>query len=276
MLFLKQILPSALLALGVAVAIAGAALFCRGERVRAAVTCFALGVGYAAGHFLIAGLTRLPPTDTTNWLPYLGVAAAIIGAAGVVIRRPSVRWLLLGLVSASGLRLLLGPIFRNTWTAGTAWLFLACLAAATVLLGVTLQALRRSASYKFDAPLCLLIISVGSFGALILSGSLLLAQFVLVLTGAIAGVSIIQLRGNVGDCSAVVALLLVALLASGYFFADLKAPAAALLAGAPLVALLPNRIGRSSVRFGVRLVLVSVPVIAALILAFRSSPSLDY
>jgi hypothetical protein len=240
------------------------------------LVCAALGFGYAAGHFLITGLTKLPPTDTTNWLPYLGLAAATAGVAGLFVRPPVVRWLLLGVISIGGLRLLLAPVFRNTWTVGIGWLWVGSLAAATVLLGVTLSVLNRSASYKFEASLCLLIVSAGSAGALILSGSLLLGQFALVLTGAIAGASIVQLRGVVGDCGAVVALLLVALLASGYFFADLKAPAAALLAAAPLFALLANRVSRSSLRFAVRLFLVSAPVLVALLLAFRSSPPLDY
>ncbi len=276
MFLLQQVLPSALLALAVAAAIAGLALFCRGERARAALHSFALAFGYAGGHFLIAGLTKLPPADTTNWLPYLGLAAAIAGSAGLFVRPLAVRWLLLGVISIGALRLLLAPVFHNTWTVGIGWLWVGSLAAATVLLGIALSALHRSTSYKFEASLCLLIVSTGSAGALILSGSLLLGQFALVLSGAIAGASILQLRGAVEDCGAVVALLLVALLACGYFFADLKAPAAVLLAAAPIFALLPARISRPSVRFVVRLLLVSAPVVAALILAFRSSPPLDY
>jgi hypothetical protein len=275
MFLLKQVLPSPLLALVVGAVIAGLALFCS-ERARAALVCFALGLGYAAGHCLITGVPKLPPPDTTNWLPYLALIASVTGVASVLIRRQAVRWFLFGLIAAAGLRLLLGPMFRQDSSAGVGWLWVVGLAALTVLLGITVSVLSRSASNKIEAPLCLLIVSAGSAAALILSGSLLLGQFALVLTGAIAGASIAQRRGPAADDSAVVALLLVALLASGYFFADLKAPAAVLLATAPFFALLPNRIARSSVRWVVRLILVSAPVLAALIMAFRTSPPLDY
>src|SRR6187549_3302619 len=112
MFLLKQVLPPALLGLAVAAAIAGVALRCRSERARATLICFALAFGYAAGHFLMTGLTKLPPTDTTNWLPYLGLAAAITGVASLFVRPPAVRWVVFGLVSAGALRLLLTPIFR--------------------------------------------------------------------------------------------------------------------------------------------------------------------
>jgi hypothetical protein len=276
MFLLKQVLPSPLLALVVGAVIAGLGLFWRSERGRAAFVCLAAGLGYAAGHFLVAGVSKLPPADTTNWLPYLGLVMAVTGAGALPIRRQALRWLLIGLIAGGGLRLLLGPIFRQDSSAGASWLWVVGLSAATVVLSITLNLLSRSPSNKLEAPLCLLIVSAGSAGALILSGSLLLGQFALVLTGSIAGASIAQLRGRAADYSAVVALLLVALLASGYFFADLKAPAAGLLVTAPLFALAPNRIGRSSVRFAVRLLLVTAPVLAAVILAFRSSPPLDY
>jgi hypothetical protein len=273
MFLLKQVLPSPLLAFAVAAASAGIALLWRGERTRSAFVCLALALGYTAGHFLIAGVAKLPPADTTNWLPYLGLLAA---AGGLLTRWQTVRWLLLGLIAGGGLRLLLAPIFRQDSSAGLGWLWVVGLAGLTVLLSMTLSVLSRSASNKLEIPLCLLMVSAGSAAALILSGSLLLGQFALVLTGAIAGASIAQRRGGATDDSAVVALLLVALLASGYFFADLKAPAAAFLVTAPLFALAPIRVARSSVRFALRLLLVGAPVLAALILAFRSSPPLDY
>jgi hypothetical protein len=275
MFLLQQVLPSSLLALAVAAAIAGLAIFCRNERVRAAMVFFGLALGYAAGHLLITGLPKLPPADTTNWLPYLGLAAGIAGVAGLFVRSP-MRWLLFGVISAGGLWLLLAPMFRDSWTGATGWLWVGCLAAGTVLVGFAINILNRSGSFKFEAPLCLLIVSAGSAGALILSGSLLLGQFALVLTGAIAGTSIVRLRHPVDPGSEIVSLLLVALLTSGYFFADLKAPAAVLLAAAPLFALMSNRISSGPIRAAVRLLLVSAPVIAALILAFRSSPPLDY
>jgi len=69
---------------------------------------------------------------------------------------------------------------------------------------------------------------------------------------------------------------LAALLASGYFFAELPPLSAALLAFGPTLALTTHRMSLSITTFALRLGLVSVPVAVALILAFRSSPPLDY
>jgi hypothetical protein len=66
------------------------------------------------------------------------------------------------------------------------------------------------------------------------------------------------------------------LLASGYFFADLPGLSAALLAGAPVFGLIPT--GRLSglPRAALRIILVALPVAAAIIFAFRASPPLYY
>jgi hypothetical protein len=73
----------------------------------------------------------------------------------------------------------------------------------------------------------------------------------------------------------VFSLLLGALLVSGYFFAELPAASAVLLAFAPVLALIPIRTPALPA-FGVRATLVSVPILVALVLAFRSSPPLSY
>jgi len=74
----------------------------------------------------------------------------------------------------------------------------------------------------------------------------------------------------------VFALLSGALLVSGYFFANLPGPSAVLLATAPALALIPT--GRLSGLPGaaLRIILVSLPVAAAVIFAFRASPPLYY
>lgn len=73
-----------------------------------------------------------------------------------------------------------------------------------------------------------------------------------------------------------VSVLLGLLLVSGYFFAELPGPSAILLAGAPILALIPT--GRLSAwpSAALRIVLVSLPVVAGVILALRASPPLDY
>jgi hypothetical protein len=74
----------------------------------------------------------------------------------------------------------------------------------------------------------------------------------------------------------VFAVFLGVLLVSGYFFADLPGLSAVLLAGAPVLALIPTgRLsGLASAAF--RIILVSLSVAAAVICAFRASPPLYY
>lgn len=278
MFLLKQFLPAAILAMVVAAALSGVALLCRRERVQGVLVSFALALGYAAGHFLITGVAKIPPADTTNWLPYFALAAAIAAAAGQMVDRQLTRLVVFGLVSVGALRLLLAPIFRNTWSTGEGWLWVICLAFAIVLVAVILDALKRSAALPIELPLSLLIVSAGTAGALTLSGSLLLGQFAAVLAASVFGSLVTTVRGVVGHDGfiAVSSLLLVALLLCGYFFAELPAICVVLLATAPALAVIPSRMSPSYKRAVVRLALVSAPVAAALILAFRSSPPLDY
>src|SRR5207237_3427349 len=105
------------------------------------------------------------------------------------------------------------------------------------------------------------------------SWSMLLGQFAAVLGAAVFGCLVLITR-RVAFARGIVpvfSLLLVTLLLSGYFFAELPAASAALIAFAPVLALIPTRM--STLRgFGVRAALVSVPILAALVVAFRSSP----
>src|SRR5688572_24811116 len=79
MFLLQQILPAVLLAMAVAACLQGFALWRGTPRTQRALTPVALGLGYLSGHFLITGWISFPPTDTTNWLPYFGLAAAGLG-----------------------------------------------------------------------------------------------------------------------------------------------------------------------------------------------------
>ena len=116
----------------------------------------------------------------------------------------------------------------------------------------------------------------GTFGALALSGSLLLGQFAAILAGTVFGGALFfaKRKGNRGLVP-VFALLLGTLLLSGYFFAELPIASAVLIAFAPVLALIPT--GKLAwAAFPVRIALVSVPILLALLLAFQASPPLDY
>jgi hypothetical protein len=74
----------------------------------------------------------------------------------------------------------------------------------------------------------------------------------------------------------VFALFLGLLLVSGYFFAELPATSALLLAAAPVLGLIPTgRLSRLSAA-AIRVILVSLPVVAGVIVALLASPPLDY
>ena len=294
MFLLKQISPAVLLAMMVAAGICGFALLLGRERARAALSPLAVGIAYLAGHCFIAGWAKFPPADTTNWLPYFALAAAVLGALCALVPegrasarpggegvRPSkisyLRVVLFALVSAGALRLLLKPKFQYGWSLGQAWAWVAGLVIATVLLATILDALARRSETTVELPIFLAVVCAGTFGALMLSGSMLLGQFAAVLAGAILG-SLVFAARKVALGPGIVpvfSLLLAALLISGYFFADLPATSAVLLAIAPVFALSP--IGRVSklLALGIRTALVSIPVIIALVMAFHASPPLD-
>ncbi len=278
MFLLQQILPAAVIAMMVAAGFCGFALFWGKERARGALGPLAVGVAYFVGHLFVAGWVLFPPTDSTNWLPYFAIVAAILGAfCGMLAIKAWARVLIFALVSVGALRLLLKPKFQYGWSFSEGWIWVACLGSAMVLLAIILDALVRRSATAVETPAFLLIVSAGTCGGLMLSGSMLLGQFAAVLTAAVLGTLVFTIRRvNLGrGIVPVFSLLLVALLLSGYFFAELPATSAALLAFAPVLALIPIRT-LTLPAFPVRAALVSAPILVALVLAFRSSPPLSY
>lgn len=292
MFLLKQILPAAIISMMVAAGVCGFALSWGKERVRDALGPLAIGLAYLSGHFVITGWVPFPPADTTNWLPYFALAAAAVGAFsspgslfpeerrasdGALTLPTWPRVLILSVVSAGALTLLLKPKFVYGWSLTDGCIWVGCLAGAIVLLALVLDALVRRSPTAIEMPAFLLIICAGTFGALMLSGSMLLGQFALVLGAAVLGSLVLTVR----KCALgpgmvpVFTLLLVTLLLSGYCFAELPATSAALIAFAPVLALIPMRM-LTLPAFPVRAALVSLPILVALVLAFRSSPPLSY
>ena len=271
MFLLKQLAPAALVAGAVAAAVSALALVSRKVGVQQAIAGFALALGYFAGHWFVTGWPGFPPTDTTNWLPYFALAEAVVGLVLLLVRRRPVRLLIVGVVATAAMRLLVQPKFRYVWSSTRGWIIVVCLSLAVMLVAFAVGGLMRRSSLRFEPPLLLLIVCGGTSAALLLSGSILLGQFAVVLAAAVAGAFVVAIRETItGEALALVfSLVLVALLVSGYFFAELPAASAILLAAAPCLALIP-------MKFVVRVALVSLPVAIALFLAFRASPPLDY
>ncbi len=278
MLLLKQILPAVAVAMMVAAGFCSLALLLAKESARG-LGPVAVGLAYCAGHFVVTGWVTFPPTDTTNWLPYFALGAAALGATWEWARwNSSIRVLLFALVTAGALRLLLKPKFQYGWSLGQGWLWLAGLALVVVFLAVVVDLLAQRTARPIALPAYLLIVCAGTVGALMLSGSMLLGQLATALAAAVCGTLVLTVRG-IGlsrSIAPVFSLLLGGLLISGYFFAALPATSAAFLIVAPVLALVPVGKAATFWSFLARAGLVSLPVAAAVVLAFRASPPLDY
>jgi hypothetical protein len=293
MSLLEQILPSAIVAMMVAAGVCGVALYWGKERSRSALAPLALGLAYLSGHLVVAGRVTFPPADTTNWLPYFALAVGVLGAfapEGRASARPGRKesrpfergaWAYLfifALAAGGALKLLLKPKFQYGWSVGQGWMWVACLGSAMVLLAIILDTLGRRTATATEMPAFLLLTCAGTFGALLLSGSVLLGQFAAVLGAAVFGSLVFTARKVAlgRGIAPVFSLLLGTLLVSGGFFADLPLASAMLLAFAPAIALTPIGTPDKLLAFGIRSALVSIPILVALVLAFRSSPPLSY
>lgn len=277
MFLLKQIVLAAFPAMAMAAALSALLLFRRLNRAQDVLEPLAVGMGYLAGHLVVVGGITFPPRETTNWLPYFALATALWSAfAFKVIRMNWLKWVILSALFAAALRLLLTSKFQHGWSVGAGYFWLILLTGGILLVMLILTRLTQRSELGIEVPLYLLMICAGAFGALSLSGSLLLSQLAVVLGAALFGCLIItwQIRKTEAVLP-VCSLLLGALLLSGYFYADLPAASALLIALAPSFALLP--ISRSPMfRFTVRSSLVAIPILIGLLLAFHFSPPLDY
>jgi len=279
---LEKILPAVVVALLVATGICALALGWRSRGARAVVAPCASGLGYICGHLMATGWTGFPPVDTINWLPYFALVAMLLGILHEALPLSPRLWLRLlvfALFSAGVMCLLLKPRLQSDWTFSQGLVWVVCLAVGMVALGVVCDALcRQSPAKPIATPLFLLIPSGGAVIALVLSGSLLLGQLAAVLAAAVFGSFILGLRQIAlgKGVAPVFATLFSTLIVSGYYFAELPASSALLLAVAPALALV--RTGKLTVlrAIVVRAALVAALVVIALITAFLASPPLEY
>jgi hypothetical protein len=239
----------------------------------------AVGVGYAVGHVVTAGWPALPPIEATQWLPYFGIGVAVLAIIDTLLRPPgSVRAVLWFLCSAGILLLLLNSKFQYGWSLFVGVLWIAGLATALlVLTGFLDRTAQRDASISL--PLILAIVAGGTGLALMLSGSMLLGQLAFVLAGAFGAVVIVGMllpnAINGRGIAPVSATLLCGLWLSGYFFSELPPVSALLLLVSPIPALmlvLFDESGNPRRGLVLRTILVTVPVVLAVFLAFAASP----
>jgi hypothetical protein len=238
----------------------------------------AVGAGYAANHLVGIGWPGFPPLDATLWLFHFALAAMVIGVLDVLVRAPV--WLRIGVWLAIGgglLALLLKPKFQYGWTPREGAVWLSGASVTLVALSCCLQRLAAAGSRSVLMPLVVLMVAAGSTVALILTGSLLLGQLAMGLAAAIgAGVLVGWLIPNDAfrrGVAPVAALLLSGLWLSGYFYSELPASSALMLAAAPGLALVcPSRDVTERKILLLRAGLVVLPVVAAVVMAMRTSP----
>jgi hypothetical protein len=282
MQLLKQMLPPAALA----AAVAAALLFILAFRWRSASRCtgaIAIGAGYVAGHVLAAGWSLFPPRNATHWLFWFAVIGVVAAVADALIRpKGTVRLLTWAIICTMACRLILQPKFSYAWSAAEGWLRVFAIAIGVVVLTCCLDLVERR---PFGAATLFSVTTIlcgAAFIALILSGSLLLGQLACILSAIAATCFLLIIAVTApfhpGGAAAPLSLVCAGLWLSGFFYAELPAASALLLALAPAIALLP--VGKESYSqsrvLAYRIAFVAVPVVLAVVLAYHASPPLDY
>jgi hypothetical protein len=280
MQLLKQMLPSAALA-AVVTAVLLFTLRANGK-ARVAAGAFAVGAGSIAGHVLAAGWPSFPPRAATHWLFWfvvMGVIAAVVDA--LVRSKRTVRFVIWAIVGTTACRLILEPKFKYAWSALEGWLWVFVIALGIVALICCLNLVERGPVGPATLFSVTTILSAGTCVALMLSGSLLLGELagVLAAVAATSFLLIIAMPAAFHPRGAAIPLSLMhaGLWLSGFFYAELPAASAVLLAVAPGLALLPVG-GKSQSRWlelACRAGFVAIPVVGAVALAFHASPPLE-
>jgi hypothetical protein len=281
MQLLKQLLPSA--AMGAAVA--AALLFVLARWWRRSSRCagaIAIGAGYIAGHGLVTDWSPFPPRSATHWLFWFAVIGVIAAAVDALVwPKGVIRLVTWAILSTIACRLILQPKFSYAWSAAEGWLWVFALALGVLALTFCFDVIERRPFGPATLFSVTTVVGAGTCLALMLSGSLLLGELASVLTAIAATcfLLIIAVTRHFPRSGAAIPLSLVCagLWLSGFFYAELPAASALLLALAPVGALLP--LGKEISPWRVvpfRIALVAVPVALAVVLAFHASPPIEY
>jgi hypothetical protein len=282
MQLLKQMLPSAVLA----AAVVAAFLFVFARWWKSAGRCagaIAIGAGYVAGHVLAAGWSPFPPRTATQWLFWFAVIGVIAAAADALVRpKRTVRLVIWAIICTIACRLILQPKFSYAWGAAEGWLWVFVIALGVVVLACCLDLVERRPFGTATLFSVTTVLCGSTCIALMLSGSLLLGQLACILT-AIAAVCFLLIIAvpapfHPSGAAAPLSLLCAGLWLSGFFYAELPAASALLLALTPVMVLLPvgKKSHSQSRALAYRLAFVAVPVAIAVVLALHASPPLDY
>lgn len=236
---------------------------------RLRLAAFAVGIGYIVGYLGIEGRLPLSPREGLHWLFYLAIAAMVVKAIQLrPAQFPSVHIAFAVAIP----RIILGAKFNHAWGTFEELVWWVCLTLAifffftVVEKGVAILPTGASQTFVFFG------IAAGSAFILALSGSLRLAQHAGVLAAILAAVCTVMLIlprvfANAASLSELflpaassgVAFLLVGLWLNGYFYAEVPAVSAILLAVSPAMVWVGRR---KSVL--VQIGLIAVPVVIAM------------
>ena len=197
----------------------------------------ALSAGYIVGYIGLEGLPPFPPREGVHWLCYLAIIGLISGAFWHFSRRGR----LIGQIGLSIVipRLLLNSAFKYTWGPLEGIIWWACLAVAIFIFWHIIQQSFTILPAGGSSPFVYFGLSGGTALTLALSGSLRLGQHAGILVAVFAASWIITLVGQRSDdkwqvfplgASPVVALVLAGIWMNGYFFEEVPAVSAILLA----------------------------------------------
>lgn len=246
---------------------------CVGTKSRARLAAFAVASGYIVGYLGIEGRLPLPPREGTHWLFYLAIAAFVI--EGVLFLPARIR-LFVHLAFAVVIpRLILNAKFKYTWDTLEELIWWACIALAIFLFFTSVDKGKHLLPTGAAQPFVFFGLAGGSALILALSGSMRLAQHAGVLVAMLAAVwiAMLLLPRFFGTTAAspdafilAVAYLLVGLWLNGYFYAEVPAASAVLLAVSPAMAWIGR--GKSAT---IQIACIALPVIVAIGIAVALS-----
>lgn len=203
----------------------------------------ALSAGYIVGYTGLEGLPPFPPREGVHWLCYLALTGLIVGCfwhfslSGRLIAQ-----IVLSVIIP---RLLLNSAFKYTLGQFEGIIWWVCLAAAIFIFWHTVQQSFTILPSGGSSPFVYFGLSGGTALVLALSGSLRLAQHAGVLVAIFATSWIITLVGQHSEnkwrvfprgASPIVALVLSGIWLNGYFYEEVPAVSAILLAMALFLA----------------------------------------
>ena len=201
------------------------------------LTAVALGAGYIVGYIGLEGVPPFPPREGVQWLCYFAVLSVILGCFWHLSLwgRVCVQVLL----SIGIPRLLLNSVFKHTWGHLEGIIWWVCLAAAIFIFWNLVQRSFTLLPSGAASPFVYFGLSGGTALILAVSGTLRLAQHGGILLALFAVswmlVLVLQRRSHNGylfppGASPVVALLFAGIWMNGYFFEEVPAASAMLLA----------------------------------------------